>query len=113
MKFLIDTDVRIDAQKNPKEPYLSSLKTIAQLCKESKIQPFLTEESEAEELRGMRIAVRHGDLFQEVRFELAQSPLRRSKWGLSLEQHFGPETDAAKKDKRERNSTSFSFAKCF
>lgn len=103
MKVLFDTDVRIDAQKQLKKPYVCCLNTIAHLCKEGRIQPFVTEESEVEEWRGKCFPRSQMNLLEGLTFELAHSPIRRSKWGLDVDQLQGPTNEAAKKDKRERN----------
>jgi hypothetical protein len=71
---------------------IACLSDIAILCREKIVVPYTTEEFEAETLRGaMFPANKKEDLFAGINFELAKSPLTRSKWGLSMDQFLNKE----------------------
>jgi hypothetical protein len=57
-----------------------------------KIIPYITEELEVEEFRILPWpSPNYKDLFADIKFKKAQCPIRRSKWGLSLDQYIDKE----------------------
>lgn len=116
MRVLFDTDVRIEAYTK-KSKHAGLLQSLATLCRKGMVEPYYTEESEVEEIRDRYWPRPYGhvDLFENVKFELAVPPFRRSKWGLDGEEQFGPfpvvdsHGRKEKLPKRERNKYVIEF----
>ena len=75
-----------------KQKEIDCLAGVADLCREGKIIPYSTIELEAEYLRAAKLPCqKYEDLLGDIKFEMAQCPFIRSKWGLSMEQHLDRE----------------------
>lgn len=84
-----------------KQKEIESHATIAALCRNKIIAPYITDELKAEELRSLKFPPRkYENLFTGIHFEAAQCPLKRSKWGISMSQ---------KMDKKD----VINYCKCF
>jgi len=67
---------------------INCLAAIADLCRQGKIVAYTTEELRAEQWRALKFPSQvYDDTFRELDFNLAQSPLERSKWGLDSDQY--------------------------
>lgn len=84
-----ETDFKAKTKKTEcQQKEIDCLDTIAGLCREKRIVPYTTDELHAEYFRGATFPSRNYKyVFKDINFEMAPCPIKRSKFGISLEQY--------------------------